>query len=275
MARRPRGFTLVELLVVIGIIALLIGILMPVLGKARDSARTVACLSNLKQIVAAAQMYSAENKGYVIPYQTPRAGHWSNICVDNGYLNAAGASTAAYSSTSPQTNTVFFCPSGNMDRISQDLANNQTIPFSRTDERSMMGYPHTSPNSGIILHVWYGMNADEGSSMTSGAPARRIQAATDRLTTMNMVRKSSETVFFFDGLVYHMMEMNGNRISARHGKRTQTNIAFFDGHAQTFFTKELPGGMGTTDATDTKAAFSLSNLQANHPYPLWLLDQQR
>lgn len=274
MSRRARAFTLVELLVVIGIIALLIGILLPVLGKARESSRTVACLSNLKQIVAAAQMYSAENKGYMIPYQTPRAGHWSNICVDNGYLMAPAAASTAPGSAA-QTNSVLFCPSGNPDQVAPDMTNNQTVPSSRTDERSMMAYPHKSPNSGIILHVWYGMNADEGSNMEKGAPGRRLQAATDRLTTMNMVRKSAETVFFFDGLVYHMMEMNGNRLSARHGNRTQTNIVFFDGHAQTFFTKELPGGMGTKDAADVKAAFALNNLKANYPFPLWLLEQQK
>jgi prepilin-type N-terminal cleavage/methylation domain-containing protein/prepilin-type processing-associated H-X9-DG protein len=59
-----RGFTLVELLVVIGIIAVLTGLLLPALGRARESSRRVACASNVRQLCAVQIMYAQENRGF-------------------------------------------------------------------------------------------------------------------------------------------------------------------------------------------------------------------
>ena len=63
LATERRAFTLIELLVVISVIALLMGILLPILGRVRKQAQSVRCQANLKQLGMAMEMYLADNEG--------------------------------------------------------------------------------------------------------------------------------------------------------------------------------------------------------------------
>jgi prepilin-type N-terminal cleavage/methylation domain-containing protein len=109
-----RAFTLVELLVVIGIIALLVSILMPALSKARAQAQRVVCASNIRQLAIAATIYVKDNNGW-LPYVCA-----GNIPIDQpGWLYTRGklssprkaedvASSALYKVL--RTPKVFRCP---------------------------------------------------------------------------------------------------------------------------------------------------------------------
>jgi prepilin-type N-terminal cleavage/methylation domain len=76
--RVNRGFTLVELLVVITIISILAAILFPVFARVRENARRSSCVSNLKQLALGLMMYAQDNDGGLPAYSTPRADGTAN-----------------------------------------------------------------------------------------------------------------------------------------------------------------------------------------------------
>ena len=82
---KSNGFTLVELLVVISVIAILAGMLLPALGKARQKAQQIQCLSNMRQCGQIIHMYANDFNGYVW-VQTDSGLNWGTIFSQAGYL---------------------------------------------------------------------------------------------------------------------------------------------------------------------------------------------
>jgi prepilin-type N-terminal cleavage/methylation domain-containing protein len=78
--QRHRGFSLIEVIVVIGIIAVLLGLLFPTLAGTRASAKAIACQSNMRQIGVAMAAYAAENAGWLFP---PDDGNFTNLAPVN------------------------------------------------------------------------------------------------------------------------------------------------------------------------------------------------
>ncbi len=93
--RQPKGFTLVELLVCMGIIAAMMGILLTVISKSRKSASNVQCTSNLQQLARACLMHAAEHRGYV-----PLAGQCKAIISSSDWNDRTDAFTVAVNDTS-------------------------------------------------------------------------------------------------------------------------------------------------------------------------------
>src|SRR3954453_15518037 len=121
---RRRAFTLVELLVVIGIIAVLIGILLPALNKARRSAATVQCSGNMRQISMAMLSYINNHKGKFPPSGAPQITNvypfgwwWANELVRFKYINTQGVNVYDHAGSTPadkkfSNTSVFKCPEG-------------------------------------------------------------------------------------------------------------------------------------------------------------------
>ena len=153
---RPKAFTLLELLVVIGIIVILAALLLPVLGRAKTKARNIACVNQLKQLGVAARLYAEDNGGQLpaaelLPSNPTDPQHplprISSIL--GPYVSkAAGTNVSAPVFKCPVDNDWFFEVEGSSYQWNAGL-NGQRIDFG---ENNRFGAVIVS-NGGVILQT--------------------------------------------------------------------------------------------------------------------------
>ena len=234
MLRPDRAFTLIELLVVVAIIALLISILLPSLGKAREQARTTVCANGVRQWGMALQYYENDYT-YFLPYEgtasaagTVENGAWYNalppyVSAPRYYLIYPGVSARlGTTATDPDTGvnyTITNSPSANAGGF----------------KNSWIWYCPTqvilSKNSGSGLNSFhYGMNAVINGSGAFGG------SGTTKYVKMSAIDQPTFTPFMFDSSA-NTSAVDPSSTSNRHNGKA--NMLFLDQHVETIFASKV------------------------------------
>ncbi|MFP4107310.1 MAG: type II secretion system protein [Phycisphaerae bacterium] len=279
--RRNSGFTLIELLVVIAIVSLLVTILIPALGVVQEEARVTKCLTNLKGIGLAINMYSNANKSIIVPALVGDAGGadltedvrhtdaWDTVLVNDGHIDSV-KSDDIDKIASGSGGTPFMCPSG--VRETSTVADG-AWHGSPQDKMWQTGVAHVSKSTDetYYIHNWYGASAD--TYYLERFPfCKDVRdndgSETPRYNRMSDLERTSDVAGIYDGWNIHR-GWGWYTIAGRHGaERNRTNVMSMDGSCRNFHRAALP-----MQQFQKGGHISARNLTRDYPGLLWRSDQ--
>ena len=201
LRRSRHGFTLVELLIVIAIVILLAALLLPVLSRARETARATACLNNVRQLGIAASAYTLDNRGNL-----PLFLNW----LSTQPRNLTTGSLYSYL----KSKDVYLCPT---DKQALGLNTSPTLP-------------HPPPIGPVVRNYSYGMNC----IICHNADTAKFKTPSQTLLFMEADLRKTD----FSGMVGPVsLWFNTNMVALRHHRAG--HLLYSDFHVQRI--KEKPG----------------------------------
>ena len=243
-------FTLIELLVVIAIIAILAAMLLPALSSARASAKTAACMGNVKQLMLAANMYADEWEDFLPPAAWGSSKTFFHILAPNSSNPPYGLT---YSDNNKNPNSVLVCPAEG--RPIGSYKEGGTATYNQMDYSCYAANPYVMGSKGANTSSG---KADNGETPANGVSRSRLYTRgtfdlpDQVLTYGDNINAHSYTISYPHYLAYRHGGGDPRKMGGSSGAKdweqlqvdgSLANVSFLDGHVESVTPRQMsPSG---------------------------------